>query len=170
MFPLHGKTALALHRFRDGEFTVVTDDHCRYTPPITSFFSLGKFSSIQTDCTDEDIRFRRLLTLACTARFDFTRVNTRVFTPGSTKGRYVVYPSIEKTTASGAGSSVSVTTATSTLLETRRWERASSFVPLARLAAFHVKMISGAETPAASPGAGAVPRSVHLHLVRALVA
>jgi hypothetical protein len=66
------------------------------------------------------------LMLACTARFDLTRVNKRVFTPGSTKGRYVMYPSIEKTTADGAGSSVSVITATWTSLVMRRWERASA--------------------------------------------
>jgi hypothetical protein len=119
------------------------------------------------NCTDEDIRSKRSLTLACTARFDLMRVNTCVFTPERTKGRYVVYLLMEKTTANGAGSSASVIMAMSTLLETRRWERASSFVPLARLAAFHVKMLSRAETPAA---AGAVPRSVRLHPVRALVA
>jgi hypothetical protein len=81
-----------------------------------------------------------------------------------------VYPLIEKTTADGAGSSVSVITATSTSWVTRRWERASSFVPLARLAAFHVKMLSGAGTPAALPGAGEVPRSVRLYPAWTLVA
>jgi hypothetical protein len=110
------------------------------------------------------------LALACMARFDLTRVNTRVFAPGSTKGRYVVYPLMEKTTAEGAGSSVSVITATSTLLETRRWERASSFVPLAKLAAFHVKMFSVAGTLAAPPGAGAALRTMRLDPEWALVA
>jgi hypothetical protein len=73
----------------------------------------------------------------------------------------VVYISMEKTTADGAGSSVSVITATSTLLETRRWSRASFFVPLARLFAFHIKMLNLSAVPAGA-GAALQPECPHL--------
>jgi hypothetical protein len=59
----------------------VDNNHCQYIPPMTSFFTRGKSTSIQTDCSDVDMTSKRCLTPACTASFDLTNVNTLVFTP-----------------------------------------------------------------------------------------